>query len=107
MDFHNGSIQVLPSYWAIPIMIIMQLVDNWFMGNSKHMIPPLDLPQNHHVDRIITEKNTRARKTPLQKNKFVMKGKKNMGNKAVGIIKIDMGCCMHIHNVRENWRGTQ
>ena len=72
MGYHNGKLQVLPPRWQFPKMNAKQLIDNWYVGNTREKIPPLGLLTHHNVAHLGSDKNPNLGKVKLRQMRLVM-----------------------------------
>ena len=73
MGFHHGNFQMLPPTWTLPNMEFKQLIDNWYVGNNRENIPPLELLRGLYVAHLGTPGNWNDRKVKLINMRYVMK----------------------------------
>ena len=73
VGFHHGKLQVLPPLWKFPKMNAKQLIDNWYVGNSRDKIPPLVLLTHHDVAHLGSVKTPHLGKVKLRQMRLVMK----------------------------------
>ena len=72
MGFHHGKLQVLPPMWKFPKMNAKQLIDNWYVGNTREKIPPLVLLSHNDVAHLGTAKCPNSGKVKLRQMRLVM-----------------------------------
>ena len=72
MGFHHGGLQVVPPTWTFPRMAFNQLIDNWYVGNKREEIPPLEILSALYVAHFGTPGNCNAGKVKLRQMKCVM-----------------------------------
>ena len=70
--FHHVHLQVLPPKWKFPIITCKQLIDNWYVGNKRENIPPLEVLSALHVAHLGTPGNRNSRKVKGRKIRCVM-----------------------------------
>ena len=63
MGFHHGCLQVLPPTCKFLRMTCKQLIGNWYVGNKREKIPPLELLSALHVEHLGTQGVHYARKS--------------------------------------------
>ena len=72
MGFHHGILQVLTTTWKLPIITRKQLIDNWYVGNKRENIQPLELLIPLHVAHLGTTVNRNYGKLKLIHMRCVM-----------------------------------
>ena len=61
MEYHCGRLQVLPTLWDSPKIIVKQLTDNWFIGNKLENITLSILLVTNNVKHLATNKNAKCK----------------------------------------------
>ena len=72
MVIHRGHLLVLSPTWTFPIMTCKQLIDNWYPGNKRENIPPLEVLISLHVAHLVTTGNKNAGKVKLIQMRCMM-----------------------------------
>ena len=72
MGYHHGKLQVLPPRWQFPKMNAKQLMDNWYVGNTREKIPPLGMLSHQDVAHLGSAKTPNLGKVKLRQMRLVM-----------------------------------
>ena len=72
MRYHHGKLQALPPWWQFPKMNAKQLMDNWYVGNTREKIPPLGMLSHQDVAHLGSAKTPNLGKVKLRQMRLVM-----------------------------------
>ena len=72
MGFHRGCFSLLPPTWTFPRITSKQMIDNWYVGNNREKIPPLEILSALHLAHLVTPENRNAGKLKLIQMRCVM-----------------------------------
>ena len=72
MVINHVHFPVLRPTLTFPIITCKQLIDNWYLGNKREKIPPLEVLIALHVAHLVTTVNQNAGKVKLRQMRCVM-----------------------------------
>ena len=70
--FHQVSLQVIPPTCIFPIITCKQLVNNWYVGNNREKIPPLEVLSALYLAHLGNPGDRNSRKLKLIQMRCVM-----------------------------------